>query len=427
MSTKLTPRTPRMSPSSGNHLTNTMKIFPNSKLSYAASENNASTSPSSLSFLTSAIFSPVSSGRSGLGLDSALLVEKRWDANYTLQTVPFGSKLEDARHFLEGLDTLEDEAELTLHSMSSGSSNASSGSNASASDSRGSSSTMSPWSDLTSPLWDSFDATLSATVFDEYSPYAEHLERFMASFYNELRSSRVAEKWVPGMSHFLHVSRLLDRFSAARPLQVAHLISDMNTTRLSIACAEFDLPTDAILLLNAAKNYFSNCDTADELLPFLSTTDASKLSKYLDSGSFLDELNRLKWFLERGDTNKEMVAFFVWSLPDASLVSLTCSRLHPYPLCKGCRKNFGIKSCAQCQVARYCSRECQIGDWDDHSQSCAHKRDCLASGPQILYINASSSTESTSPIESSSIASTESSSSISTSSSLSGLESNLPK
>lgn len=394
MQAKLTPRTPRMSPSSQTHLSNSMKIFSNSKLSYSASEREASTSPSSLSFLTSALFTPGTPGRGSFGMGSSLLVEERWDSQYTLRTVPFGSTVDEAATFLEGLTPLEEDdevAEHTRHSMSSGSSNASSDSNTSSSTSRASTALMSPWSDLSSPLWDSFESTANTSDFGEFAPYAEYMERFMASFYNELRSSRMSEKWAPGVSHFLHVSRVLERFSASHALQSSQLTSDMNTQRLTLSCAEFDLPIKAILLLNAAKNFFPTCDTVEELLPSLSAADAASLSRYLQSALHTEELNRLKWFLERGDTNKEMLAFFVWSLPDAALVSLTCSRLHPYPLCKGCSANFGIKSCAQCQIARYCSRECQVKDWDDHSHSCSEKRDSLASSIQTFHIPISSS------------------------------------
>lgn len=386
-----------MSPSSQTHLSNSMKIFSNSKLAYGASEREASTSPSSLSFLTSALFSPGTPGRGSFSLGTSMLVEERWDVQYTLRTVPFGSTADEAATLLEGLTPLEEDdeaAEHTRHSMSSGSSNASSDSNTSSSTSRASTALLSPWSDLSSPLWDSFEATAANTSnMGEFAPYAEYLERFMASFYNDLRASRMSEKWAPGVSHFLHVSRVLERFSASHALQTSQLTSDMNTQRLTLSCAEFDLPTKAILLLNAAKNLFSACDTVEELLPSLNAKDAASLSRYLQSALYTEELNRLKWFLERGDTNKEMLAFFVWSLPDAALVSLTCSRLHPYPLCKGCSANFGIRSCAQCQIARYCSRECQVKDWDDHSHSCSDKRDSLASSIQTFHIPVSSTSK----------------------------------
>ena len=37
-------------------------------------------------------------------------------------------------------------------------------------------------------------------------------------------------------------------------------------------------------------------------------------------------------------------------------------------VCDGPGKN----KCGKCKTVRYCSRECQISDWDDHKQICGH-------------------------------------------------------
>lgn len=388
---RLSPRALNISPAKTTNTHSGIKRYPTTRLVFTTSERESVTSPSSLSFLSSALFNANGTSGAALTFDPQLLQEERWDVQYTLRNVPLGCRSEDVQLFLDSLAPLdEDVEELKRQAMSSGNSNASSDSTSSSTSSAVSSSGQSPWSDFSSPIWDSFDAKTSAADFAEFAPYAEDLERFMASFYNELRASRPSEKWSPNVSHFGHISRTTERFAASRADQLTRLSLKMNTKRLTIACAEFDLPTEAILLLNAACQLSSNhSDPVDSLVGHLKPIEAKSFTTYLNNAQHYAELNRLKWFLEKGDTNRELLCFFVWSLPDASLVSLTCSKLHPYPFCKNCCAKFGTRVCAQCQVARYCSRECQVANWEtSHGDHCAHVKDSLSTCTQMLHLDA---------------------------------------
>lgn len=113
------------------------------------------------------------------------------------------------------------------------------------------------------------------------------------------------------------------------------------------------------------------------------------LALYSQNPVFHAEMNRLRYFLERMDTKKEVMAMLVWSLPDAALVSLTLSLLLPYPLCRSCASAFGHRSCGQCQIAKYCSRECQVKDWEIHQHDCPHLLDSLSNRFTICTIDPS--------------------------------------
>jgi hypothetical protein len=289
------------------------------------------------------------------------------------------------------------------------------------------------------------------------TPYHEELEAFMKAFYGCLKASKTTGEWAPGQSHLTHINDLVQRFVASRPHLVQNLAHAMNVKQLVMPCAEFDLPVEAILLLNRSRRASLNpahngswfgkegdmvtsleevsapvkektspasrrtptstakrrlkgkscacaspscsaCNVAlsngsgtpapqhnaTEQKPVtqqhssgLSSQESTILTLYLQNPVFQAELTRLSWFLERMDTNKEVMAFLLWSLPEASLISLTCSKVLPYPLCRSCNVKFGTRSCGQCQVARYCSRECQVADWDHHQIQCSSILDAL--------------------------------------------------
>lgn len=40
------------------------------------------------------------------------------------------------------------------------------------------------------------------------------------------------------------------------------------------------------------------------------------------------------------------------------------------PLCQGCRKQDAQFVCAGCANQWYCSRDCQVAAWDEHSEMC---------------------------------------------------------
>ena len=45
------------------------------------------------------------------------------------------------------------------------------------------------------------------------------------------------------------------------------------------------------------------------------------------------------------------------------------------PICQGCNKNSSQFVCAGCSKRWYCSRDCQVKDWDDHADNCNPEED----------------------------------------------------
>lgn len=374
-----------------------VRMYPSSAMDWNATDKETSSSPSSSVFLNALVANSKLGSRTSSS-ESLLPTECRWDNRFKIQTAPFGGKPTEMKNLTP--EEVDDEAqERSRQSMSSGSSNASTDSVTSSGSRSGSLNFHSSWTDLfASPLWDS-DLTASSDdpLFFDGAPYAEDLETFMQSFYASLRAS----KWSSSDSNnsMEHVKLILERFVSSRSQLTHQLAENMNVRRLLTPFLEFDLPSEAILLLNASKNVLPS--TLDE--DSLSSMDLplgngfSLLSVYVQNPVFHDELNRLRWTFDRLDTNKEVMAFFVWSRPDSCLLCLPCTKVNPYPLCRSCSRRFGTRSCAQCQIVRYCSRECQVQDWDDHQHSCIDMRDSVSDRIDLFTLfDLSTSTLSTS-------------------------------
>jgi len=83
------------------------------------------------------------------------------------------------------------------------------------------------------------------------------------------------------------------------------------------------------------------------------------------------EVYKFGVFLDRYDTNKEVICSLVWSTLDNFVICLPKVGLNPYPVCWGCEKNFGTMTCSKCGVARYCSKQCQVDGWkSSHRTRC---------------------------------------------------------
>ena len=40
-------------------------------------------------------------------------------------------------------------------------------------------------------------------------------------------------------------------------------------------------------------------------------------------------------------------------------------------VCENCGKEAAkMQKCSRCRLVRYCSQDCQLGDWEDHKKSC---------------------------------------------------------
>lgn len=45
--------------------------------------------------------------------------------------------------------------------------------------------------------------------------------------------------------------------------------------------------------------------------------------------------------------------------------------LDPYKFCSTCGRNFILQLCSKCHAVYYCSRECQVAEWNVHKTECA--------------------------------------------------------
>lgn len=365
------PRSPISAGGSGSAAA--MRMYSSSYLGLAA-DKDASTSPSSFPFLNPAMYSlrPESRASSSESLPTN---DCRWDAKFKIKTAPFGGKPTEMKEMTDETD--DDAQERTRQAMSSGSSNASSDS-VTSTGMRSGSLTSSTWVDFTSSMWDE-ELTSDHPIFEDCAPYAEELELLVQAYCGCLRAS----KWLgkDASEVIKHAKETLARFSTSRTQLIHRLADNMNVKRLLTPCIEVQLPTEAILLLNSGRSVLP-CDL-DDVVSF-ARDELSLLAVYSQNPIFSTELSRLRHFFDRFDTNKEVMAYFVWSSADSELICLPCTKVTPYPLCRTCALNFGTRSCSQCQIARYCSRECQVEDWDEHQHSCPSMRDSLAGAVDLF-------------------------------------------
>jgi hypothetical protein len=127
----------------------------------------------------------------------------------------------------------------------------------------------------------------------------------------------------------------------------------MNVNKLIVPYISLDLPSDIILTYN-------KIDEDDPLVAVF------RLHPLLG-----EEIYKFGIFLDRYDTNKEVICSLIWSTVDNIAICLPMVGLHPYPTCWNCEKAFGILTCSKCNVAKYCSKNCQISHWKNaHQQNC---------------------------------------------------------
>ncbi|EJK51292.1 hypothetical protein THAOC_29551 [Thalassiosira oceanica] len=79
-----------------------------------------------------------------------------------------------------------------------------------------------------------------------------------------------------------------------------------------------------------------------------------------------------------GGNRRDTVKFVAKRLPCACLKELHCAarkKLAKVSHCHGCEKRFPrsvLFVCTGCMVVEYCSKECQMADWQDHKQYCGY-------------------------------------------------------
>eukprot|EP01117_Protostelium_nocturnum_P010419 TRINITY_DN3749_c0_g1_i1.p1 TRINITY_DN3749_c0_g1~~TRINITY_DN3749_c0_g1_i1.p1 ORF type:complete len:253 (-),score=80.67 TRINITY_DN3749_c0_g1_i1:125-883(-) len=90
----------------------------------------------------------------------------------------------------------------------------------------------------------------------------------------------------------------------------------------------------------------------------------------------IPDFRRLGIFMDRYDTQKDVLCWFVFSTVDQNLLTLEPLEMKPYPTCWNCQKDFGTLCCGACGVAKYCSKECQVANWRRaHKEACPHMRE----------------------------------------------------
>jgi len=124
-----------------------------------------------------------------------------------------------------------------------------------------------------------------------------------------------------------------------------NLMKIMNINRLIVPYISLDLPGEIILTYN-------KLEETDPLVAVF------RLHPIIG-----EEIERFGIFLDRNDTNKEVVCAMIWSTIDNMLICLPVVGLNPYPICWNCEKSFGTLACGKCGVAKYCSKECQVTSW----------------------------------------------------------------
>lgn len=207
-------------------------------------------------------------------------------------------------------------------------------------------------------------------------PYAQEIFTFISNFYSFLRSSNVPYTYVlqsKSQNQATHISEQLKSFSNSYLQQLTNLAKSMNVEQMIIPFLELDLPSETILQINSNKHSFDSN---------IHSNHPSSSNQSLQSN-----IEPLSYLFDLFDTDRRTLAYFIFSSSDGVLVILPCIQLHPYPLCWLCNQNFGVKSCAQCRIARYCSKQCQISNWEIHHNNCLNLKgkSSLIPKPIIIY------------------------------------------
>lgn len=148
------------------------------------------------------------------------------------------------------------------------------------------------------------------------------------------------------------ISQLLEEYARINSDKVKSLLNQLNVNNLIVPFVELNLPAEVILSYNELEE------------------NDPQIDLYQRHPLIASEIKQLGVFLDRYDTNNNILCLFVWSTVDKLLINFPCIGLNPYPLCWKCKNKFGKKSCGNCKVAKYCSRGCQSDDWPSHKYDC---------------------------------------------------------
>jgi len=181
--------------------------------------------------------------------------------------------------------------------------------------------------------------TIEKKTFEK-SPYHDEILEFLEPFNEDLKSN-----FLVSSNQVAPIITRLEEYCNREIVKARELMQTMKVKRFLVPYMELDLPGHIILQYN-------DCEIDDPILPLL------RLDPEMG-----DKIRDLGFFLDRYDTNKEVLALIIWSTRDRGLITLPSIGNLPYPLCWSCTKNFGNTACSKCLVAKYCSKECQRDDW----------------------------------------------------------------
>eukprot|EP01121_Diplochlamys_sp_Union-15-3_P000316 TRINITY_DN1029_c0_g2_i2.p1 TRINITY_DN1029_c0_g2~~TRINITY_DN1029_c0_g2_i2.p1 ORF type:complete len:311 (+),score=39.69 TRINITY_DN1029_c0_g2_i2:154-1086(+) len=185
----------------------------------------------------------------------------------------------------------------------------------------------------------------------EKGPFADEIISFLDPFFKSLHEKDLD---IPtDNSTVLDIVVLhFKQYCEQNREQKEQLMKTMNVKQFLIPYIDIDLPGELILTYNELEE------------------DDPQVVLYQQHPVIATKVRELGVFLDRYDTNKEVLCLLVWSKSDNILVNLPSVALNPYPLCWNCSKSFGINTCGRCGVAKYCSRECQVKQWKEHKYVC---------------------------------------------------------
>jgi len=183
---------------------------------------------------------------------------------------------------------------------------------------------------------------------DEKGPFFNEIIEFLNPFLSELIDQKIEKKG--GLDT---VTQRLQHHFKKYSKEKERLLAIMNVKRIVVPVISLDLPGDIILTYN-------KMEENDPLVAVF------RLHPVIG-----EEVYKFGIFLDRYDTNKEVICSLVWSTIDNMVICLPMVGLNPYPVCWSCERDFGTMTCAKCEVAKYCSKECQIASW-----KASHKSKC---------------------------------------------------
>jgi len=179
--------------------------------------------------------------------------------------------------------------------------------------------------------------------------FADEIVSFLLPFLNEIG------KFVVPLGFGVEVViKKLDDYVKLHDVEKKKLMDAMKVKSIMFPYLCLNLSTSEI-------QYFNN----------LESDDPQTVSLILEN----EEYRVLSTIVDFYD-KKEVIGFFVKSNVDSVVTFMPSLGLNPYPLCQYCKDKYGEKACSVCGITRYCSKDCQIKDWNREPAVMSHKILC---------------------------------------------------